>query len=124
MNNTYSRVSLASLSIFVGLVILMSAAVLCVYGGIYGFDSIKQQLAGASKVMLAAAPTQQTPVAYTMGNPSAPAGQYICLQHGAVGMPNFNQAGAPQCPLCSRFMQFNCGGMNAGPTIDAVRGGG
>lgn len=45
-----------------------------------------------------------------MNNPVS--GQFICPTHGAVGLPVYNAAGAPVCPLGDQIMQFRSAGSN------------
>ena len=40
------------------------------------------------------------------------AGQYVCPVHGAVGLPQFNAAGVPMCPMGDQVMQFRSAGSN------------
>jgi len=56
------------------------------------------------------------PVAYGLGPAAAApvlpiqaAGQYLCQQHGAVGLPLLDQAGLPHCPVCGQYMLLNRG---------------
>jgi len=84
------------------------------------------QTQGAYVYQPAAAPTQQVgaapqPYVYQgqvqtqpQGNyvyqpaaaPTQQAGQFVCPQHGAVGMPIYGQGGIPLCPICGQIMQL------------------
>ena len=117
--------------------VMASAAVLTtvLYVQLYGFDKWKGDMITANDLMLAGTllplgetePQQAQP---QMFNPQqmpmqmhhqqqAPqmqhqqqqngmaAGQFLCPQHGPVGMPIFSQAGTAHCPLCTQPMLFH-----------------
>ncbi|MBF0228356.1 MAG: hypothetical protein HQK63_01990 [Desulfamplus sp.] len=46
-------------------------------------------------------------------------GQYVCPVHGAVGLPQFNAAGSPVCPLGDQIMQFHSTGANSNLALAA-----
>ncbi len=78
-------------------------SVTLIYWAVFGFDTWKEETRRASDLMMAAAvaPATQRPVQ------SGGAGQYLCPQDGAVGLPNFDAGGAPHCPVCGQVMGFN-----------------
>jgi hypothetical protein len=91
MLDEYSGANVFNLSLFAGLVIVTSIVVILIYGWLYGFNFMEQQVVGASRVMLAAhtapqgaanagiAPFPMQP-AYTYGqgllNPAPQSGLY------------------------------------------------
>ena len=131
--------NLKSFGLFGGLVCLTAFVVTLLYGAIFGFDYLSQELSGASRVMFAAfnrpavsAVPQQTfgpghlqnqgnPVAAPYGQQIHPqqmaapmtapaAGQYLCPQHGNVGFPLFDGQGVARCPIGGQVMWLNQGG--------------
>ena len=136
------------LAVFGGLTISVVAVVAAIYGFVYGFNNLSTSVIGASKVMVAAfnkpvavqavqQPIQQQPVQQFYSQPyqqpyqqpvaqqygGAPTGQYLCPQHGAVGLPNYNVNGGAYCPACGQPMQLNCPPQQAPlTTVAAVAG--
>ncbi|KJR41886.1 hypothetical protein MCHI_002216, partial [Candidatus Magnetoovum chiemensis] len=49
-------------------------------------------------------------------------GQYVCPVHGAIGLPQFNAAGSPVCPLGDQIMQF-CGTGSSTNNLALAAGG-
>ncbi len=88
---------------FAGLVLGTTVGVTILYCLIFGFDQWQSEVKMSAKLMTAAAtvPVAQMPAG--IGS----AGQYICPQHGAVGLPSFDAAGSPHCPCCGQIMQFS-----------------
>jgi len=86
-------------------VLVAAAVVTIVYWAIFGFDRWKGEIQSASNLMMAAyvpAQVQQQPQTGT-----GIAGQYICPQDGAVGLPRLDSGGVPHCPICGQVMTFN-----------------
>ena len=103
MLKEYFGLDLGKLGYVFGLLIGATVSVTLIYWAIFGFDTWKEEAERASDLMMAAAvaPLTRTP-AQTGG-----AGQYICPQDGAVGLPNFDATGVPHCPVCGQVMGFN-----------------
>ncbi len=72
-----------------------------VYWGIFGFRHWNKEVTVAGRILTAAAPLQAV-----QGQVGALPGQYVCPVHGAVGLPRFNAAGTPLCPVGGEVMQF------------------
>jgi hypothetical protein len=68
------------------------------YWGVFGFSHWRNEMSVAGKIMVAAATVP--------ARAGAQCGQYVCPVHGAVGLPRFNAAGAPLCPVGGEVMQF------------------
>ena len=112
------------LALFAGLIIATTACVSLIYGGLYGFNFMSQELSGAARVMTAAAiqsipqgvnqmgggqgMLHQQPMGGGQGfnNQGQGSGQYVCPQHGAVGTPTFGANGVALCPIDGQPMQF------------------
>ncbi|MBF0497296.1 MAG: hypothetical protein HQK58_12100 [Deltaproteobacteria bacterium] len=101
-----------------GLIVAVAIIVTVIYWAVFGFGRWKKELNQASSLMMAATnvPTAATaPAGQTMliAQPaparSLPAGtgQYLCPQHGAVGLPNLDSRGNACCPICGQAMTFN-----------------
>jgi hypothetical protein len=88
---------------FFGLVMGTAIFVTLIYWAIFGFDRWTGELQRSSDLMMAAA---VAPLAQANPLPSG-AGQYICPRDGAVGLPNFDVAGMPHCPVCGQVMGFH-----------------
>ena len=103
MFKEYFGADAGKLGYFFGLVAGAAVSVTLIYWAIFGFDTWKEETRRASDLMMAAAvaPLTQAPV-QTGG-----AGQYVCPRDGAVGLPNFDAAGVPHCPVCGQTMGFN-----------------
>ena len=54
MTNSYSGANIFNLSLFGGLVTVVTIIVVLIYGWMYGFNFMEQQVVGASRVLLAA----------------------------------------------------------------------
>ncbi|MBF0507482.1 MAG: hypothetical protein HQK57_00940 [Deltaproteobacteria bacterium] len=101
----------------VGLISAVAVIVTVIYWAVFGFGTWKKELNQASSLMLAAAGspgastarTQPLPIGQPAPAPSSisGAGQYLCPQHGAVGLPNFDGQGNACCPICGQAMAFN-----------------
>lgn len=74
------------------------------YWSIYGMDTWSNKIQQGANLMMAAGPVTCQGQA-SMGIPAS--GQYVCPQHGAVGLPVFDAAGTPHCPVCNQAMCFN-----------------
>ena len=103
MFKEYFNVDMEKLGYLFGLLAGAIVSVTLIYWAIFGFDTWKEETQRAADLMMAAAvaPITETP-AQTGG-----AGQYICPQDGAAGLPNFDAAGVPHCPVCGQVMGFN-----------------
>jgi len=97
---SYLGVKLQSLAIFALSVVGVAVLSTAVYWSVFGLKHWKNELNVAGTLMTAAA---TSPLA--AGGQS---GQYVCPVHGAVGLPRFNAAGAPLCPVGGEVMQFRC----------------
>jgi hypothetical protein len=111
---TYLGVKMESLGVFALSVVGAAVVATGVYWGVFGFAHWKVEMNVASKLMTAAAvlPVQ-----------AGQAGQYVCPVHGAVGLPRFNTAGQPLCPIGGELMQFRCL-TTPGATVAAIAPGG
>ena len=99
----YFDVDVKRIGYFFGLVIGAVIIVSLIYLAIFGFDRWQGGMQGALDLMTAAvaAPSGQ---GYSF--PSS-AGQYVCPRDSAVGLPNFDGAGIPHCPVCGQVMSFH-----------------
>ncbi|GFK92326.1 hypothetical protein NNJEOMEG_00150 [Fundidesulfovibrio magnetotacticus] len=88
-----------------------------IYWAVYGYKHWNGEMAVAGRILTAAA---SVPVRAPA--PAAGTGQYVCPVHGAVGMPRFDAAGLPRCPVGGEAMQFR-GAVVAGATPAAFAGG-
>jgi hypothetical protein len=114
-----------TLGLFAVLVLATTAGVSLLYGSLYGFSFMGQQLTGAAQVMVAAANQPVAQGVYPMSPMGAGqgihqmggaagqvlqqrqgAGQYVCPQHGAAGAPTFDANGVALCPIDGQPMQF------------------
>ncbi|HUV49764.1 MAG TPA: hypothetical protein VMW78_01915 [Anaerolineae bacterium] len=102
MLKEYLGVDLDKYGLFFVAVIATSVIITGIYWAIFGFDRWAGQVQTAADLMTAAAvsPFVQSPAV------SGGTGQYVCPQDGAVGLPNFDMAGVPHCPLCGQAMNF------------------
>jgi hypothetical protein len=102
MIEDYIGMDKKKLGTFAGLVAGTAVGVTVVYCLIFGFEQWQSEVKISAQLMTAAAtvPVAQMPVG------TGSAGQYICPQHGAVGLPSFDAAGSPHCPCCGQIMQF------------------
>jgi hypothetical protein len=118
----YHDIDAKRLGYFVGSIVTAAVAVTVIYCSLYGFRKWTGNVQQGANLMMAASPAPyQTPAR------TAIAGQFICPAHGAVGLPVFDAAGVPRCPLCKEAMGFNGpqAGVQAGPVgLAAVGGGG
>ena len=103
MIEQYLNMDKKKFSYFLGLVTGAIIFVTMIYWVIFGFDRWNVEIQRASDLMMAAAvaPAYNTP-AGTGG-----AGQYVCPQDGVTGLPNFDAAGLPHCPVCGLTMEFH-----------------
>lgn len=88
---------------FFGLVIGTAIIVTAIYWAIFGFNRWEGQIRRASDLMVAAT---VAPVGPATSLPPG-AGQYVCPRDGAAGLPGFDAAGRPHCPICGQVMGFN-----------------
>lgn len=78
------------------------------YWGVFGYKHWTNEMTVAQRIMTAAATTPLQP-GFQVAQPVPQAqqsGQYVCPVHGAVGLPRFNTAGTPICPIGGEVMQF------------------
>jgi hypothetical protein len=100
-----------------GCVIGSAAVVTVLFWLIFGFDVWKQDIRTASDLMAAAA---VAPVARAPVNTNV-AGQFVCPRDGAVGLPHYDAAGTPRCPIDGQVMHYY--GVSSGnPTLAAAAG--
>ena len=104
MIKEYMGMDLKRSGLIVGSVLGTAVIVTVAFWLIYGFDVWKQDVRTASQLMAAAA---VAPVARVPAATNA-AGQFVCPQDGAVGLPHYDAAGVPHCPVCGQVMNF-CG---------------
>ena len=97
---SYLGVKLESLAIFALSIAGTAVVATALYWSVFGFKHWKNEINVAGTLMTAAATSPVTP--------GGQSGQYVCPVHGAVGLPRFNAAGTPQCPLGNETMQFRC----------------
>ena len=101
---------------FAGTTICTTVVVTLAYCLIFGFDNWRTDMTNSTKMMLSAAtvPMGQAAAApyATRAGGGAAAGQYVCPTDGAVGLPLFDAAGMPHCPMCGQIMQCNTGAGN------------
>ncbi len=135
MSNEFNGGTLKDWIYFSITIALTTVVVVFGYGWINGFNNLGESIEGAGRVLVAAyngqsgIPSQQVynyaypnvrpnisqqvqPSHYNnylSSNPNnaSQAGQYVCPQHGAVGMPIYGQHGNQQCPICGQGMQFH-----------------
>ncbi|BAH77614.1 hypothetical protein [Solidesulfovibrio magneticus] len=116
---SYIGVQPKSFAIFFLAVALAAAAATGVYWSVFGFKHWNTEMTTAQRILLAAATTPaQAPAVQNAGA----TGQYVCPVHGAVGMPRFDAAGIPRCPVGGEVMQF-AGRPLATATAAAFAGG-
>ena len=120
MTEGYLGISGKKLALFAGAITGAVILVTLAYWTIFGFDRWSRTLSQSAGLMLAAAPmAYQGPAAPVVQCP----GQYVCPSHGAVGLPNFDAAGVPRCPVCGQVMCFN--GISGAPGyVPQLAGGG
>ena len=87
-----------------------------IYWGVFGFRHWNQEVTVAGRILTAAVPMKAVQV------PASQSGQYSCPVHGAVGLPRFNAAGTPLCPVGGEVMQFQS--LNAAALTQAAFAGG
>jgi len=120
MFGLFNESDLKRFGFFAGLVLGAAVITTLIYWGIFGFSKWNRQVQTASDLMLSAA---VSPVVQLVQPPCLPgtqaAGQYVCSQHGAVGLPNWSAAGAPLCPICGQPMTFRQAGGNRNLTLAA-----
>ena len=111
MVDTYLGIDLRRGGLLAGLVLGTAVLVTVVYASIFGFDHWRQDMRTTSQLMMAA---NQVPVV-TPAPGQMVAGQYVCPLHGAVGLPHFDAAGVPHCPLDGQVMALKATGNPASP---------
>jgi hypothetical protein len=102
---------------FFGLVIGAVIVVTMIYWLVFGFDRWSGEMQRASDLMMAAT---ASPIGQAYTSPPV-AGQYVCPRDGGVGLPNFDAAGVPHCPVCGQVMNF-AGSQSSGLTPAAAPG--
>ena len=112
MFEQYFGLDLKRATYYLGLIIAALLIVTLIYWLVYGFDRWSGQMQRASDLMTAAVGppvVQANPgPAVAQANPGpAGAGQYVCPQDGAVGLPHLDGNGVPHCPVCGQVMHFN-----------------
>jgi len=103
MLKEYFGVDAGKLGYVFGLLAGAAVSVTLIYWAVFGFDVWKEETRRASDLMMAAAVSPLT------GGPAETggAGQYVCPQDGAVGLPDFDATGVPRCQVCGQVMGFN-----------------
>lgn len=77
--------------------------------GMQGLPPSNPQFGQVAVQPLAQPPQQIYAQPYAVPQTTGPVtGQYLCPQHGAVGLPNYDANGMTYCPICSQPMQLNC----------------
>ena len=107
MIEDYIHLDGKKLGICVGSILLTAIGVTVVYWMIFGFGQWKGQMDQSAALMTAAATIQGQPGFNNNIGGSSMSGQFVCPQHGAVGLPNYNTSGMPCCPICGQLMQFH-----------------
>jgi hypothetical protein len=103
MIEQYLEIDMKKLGLFVGLTLGSVVIVTLVFGLIFGFDRWQQNIQTSSQLMAAAS---QTPVGAAPNTHQPVAGQFVCPAHGAIGLPQFDAAGVPHCPLDGQVMSM------------------
>ena len=111
MIERYFGLDLNRLGYFFGLCIGVGVLTTGLFWLLFGFDKWEQNVQMGADLMAAAAvaapqPQMQPQVVRTAPAANA-AGQFVCPQDGAVGLPNIDAAGVPHCPACGQTMVFN-----------------
>jgi hypothetical protein len=120
MTEGYLGISGKKLVFFAGTIMGAVILVTLAYWSVFGFDRWSRTLSQSASLMLAAAPmTYQGQASPAMQGP----GQYVCPTHGAVGLPSFDAAGVPHCPVCNQMMCFNSISSAPGYVPQLVGGG-
>ena len=104
MVREYLGVDGKRLAWFTGLVIAALITVTGIYWFLYGRVKWTTKMQQGANLMMAVAPAMSQG---QTGSGISTAGQYVCPQHGAVGLPVFDTAGSPHCPVCNQVMCFN-----------------
>jgi len=107
MDAKYLGIDFKKTGLFAGIVMGTAAIVTLVFGLIFGFDRWQRNVQTASQLMTAAAVMPAAPM--PSAHPNV-AGQYVCPVHGAVGLPQFDAAGVPRCPIDGQPMALQGGG--------------
>lgn len=118
MFEQYFGMDIKRFGYFSGMVAGVALIVTIIYWAVFGFDRWKEEVRMASDLIMAAS---VAPVAQAPAGPGV-AGQYVCPQHGAVGLPNLNATGVPHCPVCGQVMGFYSARSNR-VTLAATGGG-
>lgn len=103
MLEQYFEMEVKKYGYFFGLVIGTAIIFTIIYWVIFGFGRWKAELQRAPDLMMAAS---VAPVGQAATGPAG-AGQYVCPRDGAVGLPRFDAAGVPHCPVCGQVMGFH-----------------
>lgn len=116
MFGLFDKTELKRYGAFFGCVLGAAVITTAIYWAVFGFGKWSRQVQTASDLMTAAAvvPVLQQPFTTAV---QQQAGQFVCPQHGAVGLPNWNAAGVPTCPICGQVMIFR--GATVNPTLAA-----
>jgi hypothetical protein len=104
-------------AVTIGLIVATAVVTTGIYWYVYGFGHWKGEMQNAATLMQAAA-VSPMPQA-TPGHVGA--GQYVCPVHGAVGLPQFDSAGTPHCPLGGAVMTLHA--VQPGSTLAVAPGG-
>lgn len=121
MVREYLGVDGKRLVLFTGLVIAVLITVTGIYWSLYGREQWTTKMQQGANLMVAAVPTAsqgQTRSGMSM------AGQYVCPSHGAVGLPAYDAAGVPHCPICNQAMCFNSASDRTQPNSTVLAAGG
>ncbi len=103
MFEEYFGLNLKRSAYFLGLTGAALVLVTVIYWFVFGFDRWSGEMQRASDLMTAAV---AAPVVQANPVPTG-AGQYVCPQDGAVGLPQLDGRGVPHCPVCGQVMRFN-----------------
>ena len=104
---TYFGIRPQNIALFAGSIAGAALVATAIYWGVFGFGQWKKEVTVAGRIMTAAAVApMQGPGQQTGQQMGQQAGQYVCPVHGAVGLPRYNAAGVPVCPVGGEVMQF------------------
>ena len=113
MFEQYFGLDIKRMGYFLGLAAAAAVMVTLIYGLVFGFDRWSGEMQRASDLMMAATGAAPVPA----DTAPAASGQYVCPRDGAVGLPQFDGAGTPFCPLDGQAMNFHSipsGNLNPG----------
>ena len=121
MVREYLGVDGKGLAWFAGLIIAALVTVTGIYWFLYGREKWTVKMQQGANLMVAAVPAASQ--GQTRPGVSA-AGQFVCPSHGAVGLPTYDAAGVPHCPICNQVMCFNNASSAAAPNSMVLAAGG